>query len=252
MNYQEAVATLKNRQSKKVANNTYLVRDGESVAVRLHQTNVVTFTPEGTVILNTGGWQTVTTKDRINSFSPARVASDKGIWFVYYRENTGSHAYQPDDSSEWHRCRATFFDGMAVDSSGVPLVKDSGEELLAAKRRLDRMIRQYVAGYVCHVLDRGNLEPPGHGDCFMCQAAQPQNENPLGLDHLMSHMEEGYYVPSLLWSAIRSHGYGHPAFIWQAADRQVERGDGRAVRENLSRYLRKLKPALLNLMTAHA
>lgn len=249
MNYEKAVATLKNRPSKKVANNTYLVPVEGGIAVKLHQTNVVTFLQEGTVILNSGGWRTVTTKERINSFSPARVYSDGGVWFISYRDNYGSKTYQPDDCAYQ---RATFFDGMAVDDKGVPLVKDSGDETMAAKRRLDRMIRRYVNGYASHVLERGNLEAPGLGDCLMCQAAQPQNEKPLGLDHLISHMEEGYYVPSLLWSAVRSRNYPYPSTIWEMMDRAVERGDAGAVKTHLSAYLRKLKPALLNLLTVQS
>lgn len=249
MNYEKAVATLKNRPSKKVANNTYLVREVEGVAVKLHQTNVVTFKPDGNVILNSGGWRTVTTKERINRYSPARVYSEGGVWFVYYKDDYGSQTYQPDDCTDH---RATFFDGMMVDSKGIPLVRDDGEEVLATKRRLDRMIRRYVNGYASHVLERGNLEAPGLGDCLMCQAAQPKNENPLGLDHLISHMEEGYYVPSLLWSAVRSRNYPYPSTIWEMMDRAVERGDAGAVKTHLSAYLRKLKPALLNLLTVQS
>lgn len=249
MNYEKAVATLKNRPSKKVANNTYLIPVEGGIAVKLHQTNVVTFLQEGTVILNSGGWRTVTTKDRINNFSPARVYSDKGVWFVYYKDDYGSKTYQPDDCTDH---RATFFDGMAVDANGIPLVKDTGEEVMAAKRRLDRMITRYINGYASHVLERGNLEAPGLGDCLMCRAAQPENENPLGLDHLLSHIEEGYYVPSLLWSAIRSRGYRQPDVVWMMADHSIERGDTRGVKDALSSYLRKLKPALLTLMTAQS
>lgn len=45
------------------------------MAVRLHNTDVVTYHPDGTATLYTGGWMTVTTKDRINAWSPARVSS---------------------------------------------------------------------------------------------------------------------------------------------------------------------------------
>lgn len=252
MNYEKAVATLKNRPSKKVANNTYLIPVDGGIAVKLHQTNVVTFHPDGTTTLNSGGWRTVTTKERINSFSPARVYSDGGLWFVSYRDNHGSKTYQPDDCSEWHSCRATFTDGMVVDAEGVPLVKDSGEEIMAAKRRLDRMIRRYINGYASHVLERGNLEAPGLGDCLMCQAGHPENENPLGLEHLISHMEEGYYVPSLLWAAIRSRRYTNSSVIWQMTDSSVERGNASGVKQALSAYFRKLKPGLLNLLTVQS
>jgi hypothetical protein len=68
---------------RKLANNTYLHQRGDSYAVRLHATDIVIIHPDGTFSLNTGGWFTVTTKDRINRFSPARVYSEAGVWCVW-------------------------------------------------------------------------------------------------------------------------------------------------------------------------
>ena len=80
-----------------LANNTTLrmvgVENGHSVwAIRLHQTDIVTFHPEdangitGVVTLNSGGWQTVTTKRRMNACLRSqgwRVCQTKGIWSVW-------------------------------------------------------------------------------------------------------------------------------------------------------------------------
>src|SRR5262249_27597834 len=59
-------------------NNTRLIRCGDDYAVVLHSTAVVTIHQDGTYTLRTGGWRTVTTKDRINKYSPARVYSTNG------------------------------------------------------------------------------------------------------------------------------------------------------------------------------
>jgi hypothetical protein len=90
MNYQSANEKLTGRchDSRKLCNNTYLRRDyshrnGENdLAVRLHSTDVVVFHPNGSVTLNTGGYNTVTTKDTINCYSPCRVWSERGQMFV--------------------------------------------------------------------------------------------------------------------------------------------------------------------------
>ena len=83
MDFSTATATLKNRESKKVGNNTYLVRvSPDAIGVRLHNTVVVTIHSNGTYTLNSGGWRTVTTKDRINAYSPVRVNQRKYEWFV--------------------------------------------------------------------------------------------------------------------------------------------------------------------------
>jgi len=72
-----------NRMRRKVGNNTYaeILHDG-TVAIKLHSTYVVKIHPDNTYTLNSGGWQTVTTKDRINQYSPRRVYQRKYQWFV--------------------------------------------------------------------------------------------------------------------------------------------------------------------------
>ena len=82
MKYQEAVTLIKNRNSKKLANNTYLLKDGENFVIRLHETNIVTITPKNHYILNNGGWQTVTTKDRMNRYLPCNIYQEKGLWYL--------------------------------------------------------------------------------------------------------------------------------------------------------------------------
>jgi hypothetical protein len=73
----------KNRPTKKLGNNTYLVRiDSETIGVKLHNTIVVTIHQDGTYTLDSGGWQTVTTKQRINEYCPVRVNQRKHQWYV--------------------------------------------------------------------------------------------------------------------------------------------------------------------------
>ncbi len=80
--FEEAREVLKGRASRTIANNTFLARDGESIALYLHRTPVVTFNTDGSLILRTGGWQTVTTKDRLN-----RVVRAHG-WSIYAKART--------------------------------------------------------------------------------------------------------------------------------------------------------------------
>src|SRR2546422_8762557 len=76
--HDEARATLDGRASRNIANNTTLVDLGaEGIGLRLHATYVVTFRPDGAIILNSGGYHTTTTKDRLN-----RVARAHG-WSIF-------------------------------------------------------------------------------------------------------------------------------------------------------------------------
>jgi hypothetical protein len=72
--YKELDAKLQGRcrDSRKVANNTYLKRDRyrNDIAVHLHSTDVLIFHANGDIWINTGGWNTPTTRDRINMFLP--------------------------------------------------------------------------------------------------------------------------------------------------------------------------------------
>jgi len=86
MNYSAAVSMVRGKRNanrRKVGNNTYaeILHDG-TVAIKLHSTYVVKIHPDNTYTLNSGGWQTVTTKDRINQYNPRRVYQRKYQWFV--------------------------------------------------------------------------------------------------------------------------------------------------------------------------
>lgn len=74
--------------TRKLGNNTYLLPAGpDAYAVHFHATDVVTVHRDGTYTLRTGGWDTITTKARINDYSPARVYSERGVLAVWDRVN---------------------------------------------------------------------------------------------------------------------------------------------------------------------
>jgi hypothetical protein len=73
----------RNKGERKLGNNTYgyIEHDG-TVAIELHGTKVVRFFTNGLVQLNSGGWQTSTTKKRINKYSPVRVYQKNFTWYL--------------------------------------------------------------------------------------------------------------------------------------------------------------------------
>ena len=71
------------KSSNKIGNNTFEVvyKDGTR-AIRFHKTNVITFGTDR-YTLNTGGWETSITKDRINKHIPTGyVYQERGDWSV--------------------------------------------------------------------------------------------------------------------------------------------------------------------------
>mgnify|MGYP003395764794 CR=1 FL=1 len=72
--------------SRKYAHNTYLHTDGENIAMRYHETDVAIFAPDF-VELQTGGWLTSTTKERLNwalglaDVQAGGVSSRNKVWY---------------------------------------------------------------------------------------------------------------------------------------------------------------------------
>src|ERR1700722_12560336 len=68
---------------KLIANHTVRYqRPNGDTCIRLHRTDVVTRRSDGLIILTSGGWQTTTTKDRLNTYGPDGVAifQKRGEW----------------------------------------------------------------------------------------------------------------------------------------------------------------------------
>ena len=111
MTYHKADRQLQGRcqHSRKLQNNTYLQRRENYIAVRLHGTDILTFRPDGSWQARTGGWGTITTRDRLAAYSPAGFSfgSDSrtyGSGILVYRHGTpicvleGTVTFAPDGS----------------------------------------------------------------------------------------------------------------------------------------------------------
>jgi hypothetical protein len=187
--FKDADSHLGNRDRRKLANNTYLERRGENrIAVILHETDILTFTRDGYLYFNSGGWRTVTTKDRMNGFQKrARVYSHKGAWFV--------------SDGKWDaEKREEFADGFKIGPRGA-YYRPSGSPDTA---KLRRRILEYAADFET-AYEAGEIPLPGSGDCWFCLFADKQGA-PWGdgqTDHLTSHLDEKYYVPALLRNAMK-------------------------------------------------
>lgn len=202
-NYKEALEVLKNRTSKKLDNNTYLEkRDNGNLAVKLHQTDVVTYTPKNEVILSSGGWKTPTTKDRINKFSRAGITQKNNQWFVYVKADYSN----PDKPVYFENLTMIFKDGVII----TPKNKIKGGEVATKTKektfnKEKKAIKTYCEAFVT-ALFNGKVEKPGAGDCFYCHMVTNENktlgEASKNNEHIKEHIKENYFVPSLLFRAL--------------------------------------------------
>lgn len=189
----------RNKNKKLLARNTCAIRlpgpDGQpgNIAIRLHKTFILIYWPNGQVDLSSGGWRTITTRDRMNRCLPYgwRVGCDKGIWYLR----------QKSTQSCW-----VFEDGIAVSGSGItlrgqtfPRPKPFNADTLKAVAKLKKRVKEFAK--LC--ASRIPLEPPGPGDCWICCADAQDHRQDRG--HLESHMQEKYTVPRLVYNALKKY-----------------------------------------------
>lgn len=212
---------------RKVDNNTYLETRPEGtvweygmpIALRLHATDILTYRPDG-ITYRTGGWETVTTKDRMNKFGPLRISQSARRWYVKVGDDWKGTSYS---------------DGMVVAYDGDII---SGNVDPAAERErdaTDKAIRRYAK--LC--ADALPLPDPSGGDCWGCYfRSDDATSEPLGTDHYLDHMREGYVVPSLVWNATRARGYGNAAVVWRMRnDAPIHAYSRSDVARDVRRYL---------------
>lgn len=198
MVYEKMSETLGGRSSKKVANNTYLQRrDADTIALHYHATDVVIYHSDGRIVLESGGWRTVTTKVRWNadyaglSREGFRVASDKGVLYLYK---------WTEPREEW-----PFEDGITLRPNGdgrYHVDVDTIGEDPKKTQKTRRKVKEYASKFIAE-LRAGNVPSPSAGDCFYCAMRVQGTNVPLGEQskdktHIESHIAERYYVPSLL------------------------------------------------------
>ena len=90
-----ASTTIKVFQAKKIKGNTYKINNTTNDVIRYHETNILTFESDH-VTLNSGGWLTKSTKERINEHLPkgVHIMQKDFRWYVIdNRDNTKKDFY---------------------------------------------------------------------------------------------------------------------------------------------------------------
>jgi hypothetical protein len=191
--YSELVAYLGAKKSERPwGNNTRVRQDAKAIVITLHSTEVAHVRPDGSITLNTGGWQTVTTKDRLNKVLALagghwRVWTEKSLWMLHY--------FTPGDFTENRPIPSyAFADGVTVWPDGR--IEGQAPE---PPTKLRKAAKAYVNKLVAALFD-GSLPAPSAADCIFCQGNF--DDASLRDEHIGSHIEEGYLVPTLLWNVI--------------------------------------------------
>jgi hypothetical protein len=98
MTHSEAVGLVHGktkRSFRKIGNNTIgRILDDSSVGIMLYDTYVVKIHPDDSYTLNSGGFYSNTTKNRINDYSPIKVFQNKGDWFIWSPKDKSCFPFQ--------------------------------------------------------------------------------------------------------------------------------------------------------------
>jgi hypothetical protein len=195
-------------KGKPLANNTRLYfRDGDysspAFDVVLHETAIVTIDMEhgpAAYTIRTGGWNTVTTRERLNRYAPGHFFTKEGVLYVRAFVHSGSDHVEKE---------VPVREGMVIMGTGRILDYDeeAAEAWLQAYKAQKTRVNGYVRDYMAALADR--LPAPSGGDCWYCCMIS-QDGKPLGdhtdHSHIEDHISEGYYVPSLLVNALKERG----------------------------------------------
>lgn len=183
----------------KIVGNTYEFENeiGDRI-IQFYDTEIVTFKKNGDIVLNSGGYRTPTTKERMNSvLKDYYIEQSNNIWYIHRRITKET---------------VPFYDGIVL-KVGKPLPNNTKIEdktkVIVAK------INKFV-----NKLDKMKEIPiPSNGDCWYC-AMWTEDGKTLGEvtkdnNHLLSHMKEGYVHGSLIYNALKESGYQFPEYHWQ-------------------------------------
>lgn len=243
MTHEEATAKFKRCRNKesgyKLANNTRLQKRGNAFAVRLHETDIVMIRPDGTYRLNTGGWRTVTTKDRINSFIHRGILSQR--------------------KSIWYLGDTTFYDGMLIDSDGKVIGKNDDDDLITERgvKRLTKEVDSFCSQFsknamaACIGHDIGPLEE--YAKHKLPNAKSKGHITHFWKTAMRSHTglrwtEEGGHTLFYKWVywAVMSSNYT-PKFVWEMIRRDCLNGrESFHLKNCLQSFVRNRKPLVLD------
>lgn len=226
----------KNTMDRPIANNTRLIQISDDViGIKFHNTVIVKYFDNshldcinyGDLIqFNTDGWKTITTKERMNQFAPISIWSERHIWYIaksYNWQNTDDEAnpiYHFEDNIFF---KVNGNKAYRKENGQLTELKPFSKKEEQKKRKQLKSIDEFIKNYVNKLMN-GEIGAPSLGDCLYCQGESNsemakkmfigelkdgQLETKQGIDshHLQSHILEKYYVPSILWSAIRSQCY---------------------------------------------
>jgi len=184
------------KSQKKMGNNRYLRREGDNIVFRLHNTDLVTITPEGVITLRYEGWATMVTCRSFEQVLPYHFSCKDGLIILYKGGPEGyySNPFTIQDGT------IILPDGTIENAAPSSLVWD----MAAKKKAILKYAEKFADAFILR-----QVPLPSGGCCFDCQFGFK------GTEHLDSHLGEEYFVPSLLARAVENAPLYWREIVWE-------------------------------------
>jgi len=238
MTHNEAAQKFKRCRDKakgyRLGNNTRLQQRGRAFAVRYHDTDVVMIRPDGTYRLYSGGWYTLTTKDRIRRFSPCFLSQTNDMW---------------------HVGDTPFYEGMLIDAEGNPIddqPKHTMDEIWKLKRHVDRRFNQFFK----LIVETMRGHDVGTWESFRNHTV-PRDTSRQHLkklwDAVLTETSGRGGSPGFIWVyfAIRNLNFRDPSLVFQMIRQDAMNGRvSEMTQSHIRSFLRRRKQPIINLILA--
>jgi hypothetical protein len=129
---------LGSRKNQALRNHTSLVRRDSAIAVKYHDTDIVTYNQDGTIVLDNGGWYTTSTCERVTLYNPlGYVCIVQGTWW-----------YHPAEKGLTERTAYEYENGMTLQPDGIPDTRLREVVLLESIANIQSMTFDQAVEYV--------------------------------------------------------------------------------------------------------
>lgn len=249
-----AKSALGARASRMIGDNTKLSRDTEGgFAVAYHGHEILRINKRGDMRLDSCGFQTLSTKERFNSLIPSGfyLLQKDRVWYL-----------QKPGSSDAAGVSVIFQDGMVITAKGEVrggIRPGTGKDPIRVQKQITKYVDEFTKAFFA-----GQVEAPGMGDCWMCSmvvakggadngtrggadAGKSLGEATGDKEHILSHIKENYFVPSLMLRAckefpVSSYVGSMINGIWAKTEPSLAGREEWAVKQlksSLSKYVRR-------------
>lgn len=229
-------ATNEKKLHDMAATSLHRLADG-AIAMRYHDTNILTWYPDNTVAIRTGGWFTQTTGRRIEDFLRSKTTGDvtvhvgntytakDGVWHIRTLRNNPAYEYGNDEPYWLVLADIPYREGARVNLDTGAITGGAMIDYAEHNKRIEKAIKAYIKGMTLEAL---------------AQSGGAMYDTP------EAEVLAGRYSYEMFETMVYASHYGNPNFILQVYVNPLFYGEQNSnaahsldsMRRDLAKYLR--------------